>query len=333
MEEGLKAIAIDENYSIGYFNVAFALLYLDRVDESDALLQKAAERKVETVEFSLCRYWVAFLRKDQAALETEVTQRKAKLEAHGWFQHQEAMTLAYQGRVKQANRLSAQAVALARQEGLAERAALFAGACAVWNALFGLVAEAKRSAEAALAFCRGRDSDYGPAFALALLHDSALSREIQADLERRHPEDTSVQFSYLPSLRALHALNEGNASKALACTEEAAPYELAVPGTAYFTGVFFGALYPVYVRGVAYSRLSRHEDAAAEFQKILSHPGIMLNDPILPRTCLELARVLLASGSKEKAVTVYENLLSLWRDGDPDAPLVVQARQESARLQ
>ena len=112
--------------------------------------------------------------------------------------------------------------------------------------------------------------------------DSAQAHKIEADLEKRYPEDTSVQFSYLPALRALEALNQGDPAKALEMTQVATPYDLAVPATAFYTGSFFGALYPVYVRGLAYSRMGRHREAAAEFQKILDHPGIVLNDPIGP---------------------------------------------------
>ena len=138
VEEGLKAIELDPDYSIGYENVAFAYIYLNRLPEAEALLRKAAERKIETIEFSLCRYFIAFLRNDQAAMEREMTQRQAKLEAQGWFEHQEALTMAYQGRLKEAARLSDRAVSLSRQAGLRERAALFEGARAAWSALFGI---------------------------------------------------------------------------------------------------------------------------------------------------------------------------------------------------
>jgi tetratricopeptide (TPR) repeat protein len=253
------------------------------------------------------------------------------LEAQGWFEHQEALTYAYQGRLKEAARLSDRAITLARQGGLLERAAQFEGARAAWNALFGIRAEAQRSAAAALSLYRSRDADYGPAFALALLHDSAQAHKIEADLEKRYPQDTSVQFSYLPALRALEALNQGDPAKALEMTQAAAPYDLAVPGTAFFTGAFFGALYPVYVRGLAYSRMGRHREAAAEFQKILDHPGIMLNDPMGPMARLQLARALSASGDRAKSAAVYKDLLALWKDADPDIPVVQEAKAESAR--
>jgi Flp pilus assembly protein TadD len=330
-EEGQKAIELDPDYSIGYANVAFDYVYLNRLSEAEAVLRKASERKIEVIQFSLCRYFIAFLRSDQAAMDREMIHRQAKLEAQGFFEHQEALTLAYQGRLKEAARLSDRAVILSRQAGSRERAAQFEGARAAWNALLETRAEAKRSAASALSLYRSRDADYGPAFALALLHESAQAHKIEADLEKRYPQDTSVQFNYLPSLRALDALNEGEAAKALEMTQVATPYDLAVPGTAYFTGSFFGALYPVYVRGLAYSRMGRHREAAAEFQKILDHPGIVLNDPMGPMARLQLARALSASGDRAKSAAAYKDLLTLWKDADPDIPVVQQAKAESAR--
>jgi eukaryotic-like serine/threonine-protein kinase len=133
------------------------------------------------------------------------------------------------------------------------------------------------------------------------------------------------------TLRAMEALNQKDAAKALEMTQPAGPYDFAVPGTAYYTGSFFGALYPVYVRGLAYSRLGRNREAAAEFQKILDHPGITLNDPIGPMARLQLARALSASGDRAKSAAVYKDLLALWKDADPDVPVIQEAKAESAR--
>jgi tetratricopeptide (TPR) repeat protein len=334
VEEGLKAIELDPDFSIGYENVAWAYVYLNRPSEAEALLRKASERQIEVIQFSLVRYAIAFLRSDKAAMEREAIQRQAKVHSQGWFEHQQALTFASQGRLKEANRLSEHAVLLARQGGLPERAALFQGARAVWNALFGVQEEGQRNVAAALSLFRSRDADYGPAFALAFLQDSTQAHKIEADFETRYPQDTSVQFSYLPTLRALEGLNQGDPAKAIEMTHAAAPYDLAVPGTAFFAGgAFFGALYPVYVRGLAYSRLGRPSEAAAEFQTIVAHPGLVLNDPIGPLARLQLARALSAFGDRAKSAAVYTDLLALWKDADPDIPVVKQVKAEHAGLQ
>jgi hypothetical protein len=136
----------------------------------------------------------------------------------------------------------------------------------------------------------------------------------------------------LPALRALGALNEGDAAKALEMTQAAAPYDFAVPGTAFFAGASFGALYPVYVHGLAYSRLGRHREVAAEFQKILDHPEITLNDPIGPMARLQLARALAVPRDTAKAKAACQDLLTLWKDADPDIPIFKQAKAEFAKL-
>lgn len=331
-EEGQRAIELDPDFAVPYYNAAFAYLYLNRVSEAEALLHKASDRKLEVPQFSLLRYFIAFLRNDPAAMEREANQRKTVLEAQGWFEHQEALTLAYQGRLHEANRLSERAVILARQGGLPERAAMFVGARAVWNALYGIQAEALSSSASAVSLFRGRDADYGPAVALALLGHLAEAQKIVVNLEKRYPEDTSVQFSYLPTLRALDALNSGDAAKAVELTQSAAGYELAVPAAAYL-GAFFGTLYPVYVRGLAYSRAGRYGEAAIEFQKILDHPGLVLNDPIGPMARLQMARALSASGDRAKSAAVYKDLLALWQRAAPDISVFNQAKAEYAKLQ
>ena len=332
VEEGLKAIDLDPDFAIGYQNVAWVYVYLNRLEDAEALLGKAAERKMEIFQFSLVRYAIAFLRSDSAGMERESRQRQARLHAQGWFEHQEALTAACQGRLTEAARLSEHAVHLARQGGLLERAALFQGARAVWSALFEMQPDAQRNAAVALTLKRSRDADYGPAFAFALAGESAPAREIEEHLAARYPEDTSVQFSYLPTLRAIRALNDGDPARALDIISRGAHYDLALPATAYFTGPFFGAQYPIYVRGLAHVRLGRPVEAAAEFQRILDHPGLVINDPIGPATRLQLARALSSSGDRAGSVAMYQELLALWTPADPDVSLVRQARTECADL-
>jgi eukaryotic-like serine/threonine-protein kinase len=330
-EEGEKAIKLDPDFAMGYANTAWAYVYQNRLAEAEAVLRKASVRKIDVIILSQCRYFIAFLRSDREAMEREMSYGKAKFEAQGRFEYQEALMLAYQGRLKEAAPLCDRAVMLARQGNFLEQAAMFQGAHAVWNALFGFREQAHTNAAAALSLYRGRDGDYGPAFALALLDDSAQADKIKADLEKRYPDYTSVRFSYLPTLRALEALHHGDPMKALEMTQAAAPYELAVPGIGFYSSAFFGALYPVYVRGLAYSQMGRHSKAAAEFQKILDHPGITLADPIGPMARLQLARAFFASGDRARSAAAYKEFLRLWKDADPDIPVVREARAESTR--
>lgn len=331
VEEGQKALQLDPDFAIGYINTSWALAYQNRPVEAAALIRKASERKIDVIELSLCRYFIAFQGGDRAAMEREIAYRKTKFQDAGRFDNQEASTLAYQGRLKEADQLWERALILSRQGNYPERAALFQGARAVWNAMFGFRAEAESNAAAALAVYRSRDADYGPAFAFALVGDSEQARRVEANLEKRYPNYTSAVFSYLPTLRALQALHDGHPAQALEITQAAAPYEFAVPGTAYYSGPSFGALYPVYTRGLAYSRLGRYREAAQEFQKILDQPGITMNDPVGPMARLQLARALSASGDRARSAAVYKDLLALWRDADPDIPVVQQARAESVQ--
>ncbi len=184
---------------------------------------------------------------------------------------------------------------------------------------------------AALKLFKGRDVEYGAAFALALSGDSSRSETLADDLERRFPEDTAVRFSYLPALRAVLALKHGEPAKAIELLQIAVPYELGAPPSSFFG--FFGALYPVYVRGQGYLAAHQGAEAATEFQKILDHRGIVVSDPIGALAHLQLGRAYAVRGDTTKARAAYEDFLSLWKDADPDIPILKQAKAEYAKLQ
>jgi len=184
---------------------------------------------------------------------------------------------------------------------------------------------------AALELSKNREAEYGAAFALALSGDSSQAQALADDLERRFPLDTSVRFSFLPALCAHLALNHGDASQAFELLQVAVPHELGVPRSSVCGE--FGALYPVYVRGEA--RLAAHQgaEAAAEFQKILDHRGIVVSDPVGVLAHLQLGRAFAMSGDKTRAKTAYQDFLTLWKDADPDLPILQQAKAEYATLQ
>ena len=164
--------------------------------------------------------------------------------------HLEALALARSGRLQDARRMSAVAVEIAKRSGRRERAGLFEAATAVWEAFYGNAAAARQSATKALELGRGREVDYAAAFALALSGDLPQSRALAEDLAREFPEDTSVQFMYLPTLRALFSLDTHDAAAAIQALETASLYDLALGGVGFIGR--FGGLYPIYVRGQAY---------------------------------------------------------------------------------
>ncbi len=150
------------------------------------------------------------------------------------------------------------------------------------------------------------------------------------DLGKRFPEDTVVQCNYLPTLRAKIALLRSNPQQALDALGIAAPYELGLPSYSFYN---WPNLYPVYVRGEAYLAAHRGSEAAAEFHKILDHRGIVLNEPIGALAHLQLARAYVLQGDISKAKAAYQDFLTLWKDADPDIPILKQAKAEFAKLQ
>ena len=188
----------------------------------------------------------------------------------------------------------------------------------------------RKRARAALALGKGRDVVYSAAFALALAGDASGSQSLADDLAMRFPEDTPVQFEYLPTLRALFALCAKAPLDAIDCLRTALPYDLAMPGTAFFAK--FGGLYPAYVRGKAYLDAGCGREAAEEFQKVLDHRGIVLADPIGALAHLQLGRAYAVSGDRARAKSAYEDFLTLWKDADRDIPILIRATAEHAKL-
>jgi len=221
-------------------------------------------------------------------------------------------------------------VDLALQEGEHEAAASYQAARAVWEAICGNAAEAKRDAVAALGVSHGRDVEYAAGLALALSGDSSRSEALAGDLEERFPEDTFVRFTYVPVLRALTALGRGKPADSVERLQDALRYELAANG---LNGHYYlGGLHSAYVRGEALLAMRRYAEAAAEFQKILDHRGLVGLDPIGALAHLQLGRTFALSGDMAKAKASYEAFLALWKDADPAIPILKSAKGEYDRL-
>lgn len=324
------AIRLDPDIPFPYESLAIHNLSLDRFTQAAEALQRGTQRKLEIPEFLVIRYYLAFLKGDQAGMDREIA-RAPEEHAGDWMSHNQALVLARSGRMRQARTMWERAIALAQQAGKRETAAIYTAAEAVCEAHFGNGAAAKERARAALKLAKGRDVQYAAAFALALSGEFTESQRLAAELEKRFPEDTPVQFEYLPTLHALSALANHAPAEAVERLQRAVPYDFAMPGTAFFGK--FGGLYPAYIRGEACLAAGRGQEAAAEFQKVLNHRGIVLADPIGALAHLRLGRAYVVSGDKTKAIGAYKDFLTLWNEADRDTPILRQAKAEYAKLQ
>ena len=302
----------------------------DRFAEAESTLQRAFERKLEVPDILVVRYNIAVLKGDKDQMDRVVALAKGKPGAEHPVAHAEALALARSGRLEPARQSSSRAMDLALQEGEREAAASYQAARAVWEAVCGNAAEGKRNAMAALELSNGRDVEYAAGLALALAGDSSRSQPLADDLEKRFPEDTFAKFTYVPVLRALAALERGQPADSVEQLQIALPYELAVNGL-NFNHFYLGGLHSAYVRGEALMAAHRYAEAAAEFQKILDHRGIVGADPIGALAHLQLGRAFVLSGDTIKAKAAYQDFLALWKDADPDIPILRQAKAEYAK--
>lgn len=328
IQAGKDTIQLDPNMPYGYTSAAH-YTSLDRFTEAEDLLRKAAQRNLEIPGMLVQRYYLAFMKGDQPGMAREIARAPSE-HAEDWMAHHQALVLARSGQMRQARVMWDRATALANQAGRHEDAAIYTAAEAVCEARFGSYGQARTRARSALDLAKGRDVEYSAAFALALSGELSESQKLAADLAKRFPEDTPVQFEYLPTLHALFAIHNHAPSDAIERLETSRPYDLAMPGTSFFAK--FGGLYPAYVRGEAYLAAGRGQEAAAEFQKVLGHRGIVLADPVGVLAHLQLGRVFALSGDKARAKAAYETFFSLWKDADPAIPILTSAKAEYGRL-
>jgi predicted Zn-dependent protease len=330
LAENRETLRLDPTSAWSYAYLVYPYLNLNRLEEARATAEEAQAKQLDSPLLRIGLYQLAFLQNDPAGMAQQVTWAAGKSGVEDVLLAREADTAAYSGRLGEARDFSRRAVASAERAAEKEKAASYEVDAALREALFGNAAAGRQRAAAALGLSTGRDVRYGAALALAMAGDAARAQALAEDLAKRFPEDTLVQFNYLPTLHAQLALSRNNASKAIEALQAAAPYELGDP-TEAFT---FLSLYPVYVRAEAY--LAGHQEtgaAAAEFQKILDHGGVVFNEPIGALAHLGLARASALAGDNVKSRTVYQDFLTLWKDADPDIPILQRAREEYAKLQ
>jgi DNA-binding winged helix-turn-helix (wHTH) protein/predicted Zn-dependent protease len=329
VEEATEGVRLRPDFPLAYAFRIRAYTALNRFDEAKATYAQALERKLHTSFIDLVMYDLAFAQNDTAAMAQHV----AKLETLPRWGHlilnMEGDTAAYSGHLRDARELSRRTMDNAQRAGEKDAPALYSGTSGLREAWFGNADEARRRATFALKLSTGRDLQYFAALAFAYARDDARAKALADDLDKRFPEDTIVQFNYVPTVRGKLALNKGDASGAIESLGVSAPYEL---GATRAIDLDWTAMFPVFVRGEAYLAARHGSEAAVEFQKILDHRGLVLNQPIGALAHLGLGRAYVLQGDTVKAKAAYQDFLTLWKDADPDIPILKQARAEYSKL-
>jgi eukaryotic-like serine/threonine-protein kinase len=328
--EGKEAIRLDPNAPAAYGVLMDGYMALNRPDDAKATYEQARERKLSFTQYSVDLYQIAFLHNDSAGMAQQIAASVGRPGTEDQVLASEAETAAYYGQLEKAWDFSRQAMDSAERADEQEPAAIYLAMSAVREALFGNANEARQRATTALERSTTRDVQYAAALTFTFAGDDGRAKALAADLSKKYPEDTLVQFNYLPTLRGKLALNRRNASEAVAILRPATPYEL---GVTRFSTIAWTAMYPVYVRGEAYLAAHQGREAAGEFQKILDHRGVVVNEPIGALAHLRLGRAYALQGDTAKARAAYNDFLTLWKDADPDIPVLKQARSEYAKLQ
>jgi serine/threonine protein kinase/tetratricopeptide (TPR) repeat protein len=327
LAEFKQALRLNPNVVLVYTNLVTVLMNLNQLDEARATAAEAQARKLDSTGLREAMYQLAFLQNDVAAMSQQVSWAAEHTDASLLYYHAE--TAAYSGQLSKAQGLSRQAIAMAELTGSKDVWAGGEGAEALREALFGNGDEAKRNATSALNHSNAREVQFAAGLSLALIGDRKGAIRVATGMRSRCPEDTIVRFNYLPTINAAMALDEGEPTRAVELLKAAYPVELGLAGgTAYLTN-----LYPVFVRGLAFLAEKQGSAAAEEFQKIVEHPGIVVNEPIGALAHLNLGRAYAMAGDTAKAKTKYQDFLTLWKDADPDIPILKQAKAEYAKLQ
>ena len=330
VEEATKAIRLAPDKPISYRLFMVNSIALNRLDEAKTAYRQTLERNLNHPFFHIDLYSIGFLQNDPSAMAQQVAWSGGKPAIEDELLSLEADTAAYFGRLRNAREFARRAIDSAERAEEKETESTYFAISALREALFGNADEARRGANLAVAHSAGRDAQLGAALGMAFAGDGSQAQKLTGDLARRYPEDTIVQYNYLPTIRAKLAVSKGNAPEAIENLRVGAPYEL---GQTTASPYGWNALYPVYVRGEAYLVGQQGAEAAAEFHKILDHRGIVLNEPIGALARLGLARAYTMQGDIAKARSAYQDFLTLWKGADPDIPVLKQAKAEYAKLE
>jgi eukaryotic-like serine/threonine-protein kinase len=335
LNEYREAQRLEPNNVNNYVGLGFTYMSLNRLDEAEAVLNQAQDRKMEGEYLLLNRYQLAFLKGDAAQMERLASASMGEPGTEDFLLSTQADTQAWYGKLKNARELAGRAIDSAKKNDAKETAAGYQADSALREVEAGNREEAHTDANAALKLAPNRDVKARTAFVLALAGDTAGAEKLTAELEESFPLDTLVQRYWLPAVRAAIAVEHNDPNRAVKLLKKTSAIDLGQATTV--------ALVTVYLRGQAYLALRDGNLAAAEFQKFIDHRGVVINFPLGALARLGLARAYALQGratqdsgataAGEKARAAYRDFLTLWKDADPDVRILKEAKAEYAKLQ
>jgi serine/threonine protein kinase/Flp pilus assembly protein TadD len=311
----------------GYGNLAFEYIALNRLDDADKVLQRAQSKDFEGLDIRANLYLLSFLRGNSKGMEQQLAWAAGRQGDEDVMLSGQADTEAYYGRLTRAQDYSRRAAEAAVRADSKETAALWRAAAGLREAEFGNPAAARHSVDAALSLSSGRDIKLLAALSLARAGDTTNAKKLveQLKLEKTASTNTMLKFYWLPTIDAAIEISKNNPSQAILDLEATMPYELGGP-------LMFAYLYPSWIRGQAYLAANNGTAAAVEFKKLIDHPGIALNQPIASLAHLQLGRAHALAGDAAQARAAYQDFFMLWKDADPDIPILTAAKGEYAKL-
>jgi serine/threonine protein kinase len=328
--EQLAAIRLSPNSDNDYVNLMQNYVSLAHLEEAKNTYRQAIERKLDNQFLHDEMYAVAFLEGDVGEMKKQVALATDLQGADHMLLSTQSDTEAFYGRLEKARSLSERAVDFSIRGGLIGTAALWQMNSALREAEFGNLERARQALNAGLAIAQTRHVQTLAALTLACTGDLGRARALVDKLHKQFPLNTQLNLYWLPVVRAYTELRAGHPAQSLKLLEEATTYELGYPEPQFGEG---GALYPIYVRGQAYLALHQGKEAAGEFQRFVDHRTIVVNSPLAALARLQLARAYAMQGDTAKAKVASQDFLALWKDADPDIPILKQAKAEYAKLQ
>jgi tetratricopeptide (TPR) repeat protein len=316
-----EAMRLDPSAPFGYLHTASAYMGLNRFEESRSVLQREVDAKADNLFAHRNLYELAFLAGDADEMQRQL-QWAAGKPSEPLLLSDASLVAASRGQIQKARDLQQRSMQATDRVGFKETSAATQAAWAVVEAMVGNTAKARELAAASSSSARSRNNLLPAAVALAMTGDSSRAQTIVDELGRRFPDDTILHQVYVPYIRALTEMGKKDPAKAIEALEAARAYEVGV----------LQSLFPIYLRGQAYLQAKRGADAAAEFQKIVDHRGIAPADPVHALAKLWLGRAYVMSGDTAKAKAAYQDFFGLWKDADPDVPMLVEGKAEYAKL-